>query len=246
MSDIVHLSRAPIVEAVIDVSVRFESARDPKEFQSFGELIEDYPNKQISQSFAVTIKAAPDAGQEVRTELGGYIFRSTDATRVVQSRPTGFSFSQLKPYESFEHTLNEAWRLWQLYRNRFRPDRITRLSVRYINRLELPGPRLDFDDFLTTGPRLPKNVPEGLAAFSTSLVVPEVRPGVLAIIRQAFDSAMLTGDVVPVILDIDVLRECDMGVNDAEAVHEALAQLRLAKNQLFFGSLTDRAVELFK
>jgi uncharacterized protein (TIGR04255 family) len=68
----------------------------------------------------------------------------------------------------------------------------------------------------------------------------------LAIIRQAFDSAMLTGDVVPVILDIDVLRECDMGVNDAEAVHEALAQLRLAKNQLFFGSLTDRAVELFK
>jgi uncharacterized protein (TIGR04255 family) len=49
---------------------------------------------------------------------------------------------------------------------------------------------------------------------------------------------------VPVILDIDVFRESRFAV-DGNAVWDYLAQLRVLKNRLFFGALTDEAVELY-
>lgn len=246
MASVTHLSRAPIVEAVIDVGLRFERAREATEFESYWEFVRnDYPNKQTRQNFAITVNANAAASERVVSELGGYVFRSGDGTRVVQSRPDGFSFSRLRPYGSWEATLDDAWRLWLLYRNHFRPDRISRLAVRYINRLDLPGPSLDFDEYLLTGPRVPQNVPQGLSAFSSSLVIPGVRPQVLAIVRQSFDGSGLAQDIVPVILDIDAILECDISVEDDAAVMDALLELRTVKNQIFFGSLTDKAVELF-
>src|SRR5436190_21056320 len=83
----------------------------------------------------------------------GLLFYSEDEKAVVQFRLDGFTFNKLQPYSSWEEIFPETWRLWALYQSAIGNVQITRLAVRYINRLALPSG--DFGRYLTALPQLP-------------------------------------------------------------------------------------------
>jgi len=176
----------------------------------------------------------------------GYLYRSADGTAAVQSKPDGIAFSRLKPYRDWDSTLTEAWKLWRLYSAQFKPARVKRLATRFINQLALPGPQVDFDDYLLIAPKLPEGVPNTLAAFSSAVTMPTLAPSTVGTVRTTYPAAAeAVGNTIPVVLDIDIIRECDFDPSDDAAILKALQDLRPIKNLLFFGSLTDKAVELF-
>jgi uncharacterized protein (TIGR04255 family) len=239
------LRNPPIVEALIDIRAHFEPGRDTPDFALFGELVKDrYPTAETRQTVTFELNVGKETSTKHESAIEGYLFRSKDGTEVVQSKPSGFAFSRLKPYLSWEEMSVEAWRLWTLYRDRFHPTNVVRIATRFINRLEFPGAAVDLDDYLTIGPRLPPNGPQSVLGFSTVVTIP-VPPKTVVVVRCTDQTGAGTLGVVSILLDLDIIREVTAEPNDDIAIRQALADLRTIKNGMFFDSLTERAIEVF-
>jgi uncharacterized protein (TIGR04255 family) len=76
----------------------------------------------------------------------GYFWKTSDEKTIVQFRVDGFTFNRLRPYTSWTELFPQALDLWHLYSRVSRPEVITRLAVRYINRIPLPAGVTDFSD----------------------------------------------------------------------------------------------------
>ena len=239
-----HLDKAPITEALVDIRVKLRSDIDLSTLESIYALFaKEYPEKRervwFESKFDIKTKES-----ETTSVIDGYLCTSSDKKQVVQVRLDGFSFSRLKQYETWEDLRKEAHRLWQLYIRLASPELITRVALRYINRLEIPLPIRDFGDYLTAPPTIPQNLPQGLTSFLTRNVIREPSLDFVAIISQSLEPVGASS-VVPVILDIDVFKEVQYNVG-AKEIWETIDQLREFKNKLFFESITGKIVELYK
>ena len=138
----------------------------------------------------------------------------------------------------------EARRLWDLYRSFARPEKITRLAVRYINRLDLPTPFDDFSKYLNTIPQLGPGMPQGLSNFFMQLQIPYEKLNALLVLNQTMTAPAREG-VISIILDLDLFKTHDVP-QDERGIWEILEQMRLAKNEAFEASITDEMRERFK
>lgn len=237
-----HLSRAPITEALIDIRLIL-----PKETRTlvylealdahFGGVYTDRKNiKEIQYKVQFD---RPELDEKTSTQFG---FRYTNAenTQVIQATINGFTFSRLPPYEDWERLKEEAKRTWAIYSNHVRPETITRVAVRYINRLVLPGGSVDLDHYLRYVAKVPKVLPQVLGAYFSRIVVPDQQGQRTAIITQ---SSPPNPEEVSPILDIDVFME--RVFSDEEEVWGAIDQLREFKNQIFFDCITEKTAKLF-
>ena len=137
-----HLSNAPIVEALIDIRVKLSSDFDMIAFLPLrARLADKYPQVQEVSDFQLSTEWKPGTEPRASGQVGGvrsHLLRSHDGRLVVQFRRDGFTFSRLSPYSSWEEVFSEAWLLWELYVETAKPLEVSRLAVRYINRLPLP------------------------------------------------------------------------------------------------------------
>ena len=239
------LKKAPITEALIDIRVKLPSDFDVKNLSSIYDSIKNqYPEKQ--EQLQSKVKFEPKAEEIVkssRSEISGYRYFSSDKKQIVQARLDGFTFSRLHPYVKWEELRDEAYRLWQFYKDMTSPESITRVAVRYINNLNIPMPIKDFDDYLTAPPTVPEGLPQGVSSFLTRTVIHEPSFGANAIITQALEQ--VDTDVAPVILDIDVFKLESKGIVEKDA-WEIMEKLRRFKNKVFFSSITDDLKEMYK
>ncbi|HVA90620.1 MAG TPA: TIGR04255 family protein, partial [Chloroflexota bacterium] len=115
------------------------------------------------------------------------------------------------------------------------------IGVRYINQLELPAGELS--DLLTAPPVVPPPVAQNLREFLSRVVVWDAGRGATAIITQALGTP-LAADRVRVLLDIDVFREGAFNPQ-SEELAQLFQPLHNLKNEIFFASLKEKAVELY-
>lgn len=239
-----HLEKAPITEALVDVRVKLHPDIDLSILRQVADLVSrEYPERQerirIESKFDSKTKQS-----ETTYVVDGYLCTSSDKKQVLQVRLDGFTFSRLRPYQTWEDLRQEAHRLWQLYVQAASPELVTRVALRYINRLDIPLPLRDFGDYLTAPPIVPQDLPRGLISFLTRNVIREPSLNFMAIISQSLEPVGVP-DVAPVILDIDVFKEVQYNVGE-EAIWETLDQLREFKNNIFFKSITEKIVELYE
>ena len=248
MAESRQLRNPPIAEAVVDIRVEFAAPPTLEALLAIQTRIADvYPERRTLQQvfFNIEINDAAPAKKNVSDPApAGHIYTSTDKTQVVQCKREGLTFSRLAPYTSWESTTDEMFRLWRIYFELLSPTRIIRVSTRFLNRINLPNPLSDFDDFLTVVPRIPHGVPDTLTNFSSSITVP-IGTRTTARIACSFDGAAATDASVPIMLDLDILQDCNFDAKDEEAVFRALRELRPIKNAVFFGSITNKTLELF-
>lgn len=245
-----HLKNAPIIEALIDIQVKLPSNINISNIDAIHERIStQYPKKieRIKGNFIFQIanNSVPPSSD---LSIIGYMCSSTDEKQIVQIRLDGFTFSRLKPYASWEDLRDEARRLWEIYTDVAKPEQITRLAVRYINRLELPLP-LKFNQYLVAPPIIPPDLPQAVSSFLSRIVIPIQNTKITTVITQALEPPT-SEKIVPIILDIDVFEELTkMIVEDreqnAKLIWDKLEQFRNTKNQTFFASLTEEAINLW-
>lgn len=180
----------------------------------------------------------PDEDKGIR----GYRFTSRNKKEVAQFRIDGFTFSRLHPYTKWEKVLGEAKKLWELYSLKASPQVVERISVHYINRLEIPLPLRDLEDYLTASPALPKTLPQKLSQFLIRLVVHE-KDLVASIIQALVESPK--PEHIGIILDIDVFKENIKGISD-ENIWSTFNRLRVLKNRIFFELITEKTARLFE
>jgi len=239
------LASPPITEAVFDLRTRFEKAPTPELLKEVGARINtDYPQQQTRYQTGFQLQISPEKPEAKHFQnIDGYIYKNAENTQAVQCKVDGFAFSRLPPYENWEPALNEALRTWAMYREITRPNRVVRIATRFINRIELPAVSVDLDDYFLVAPKLPADLPQNLSAFSVTMNIPEVMPKTLGSMRVVYDSAT---SATVVILDIDIIGERDLDPHDDDGLRAAIQELRPIKNRAFFGSLTEKTVELYK
>jgi uncharacterized protein (TIGR04255 family) len=187
------------------------------------------------------IEGGRPVGMQVQAALG-WVYRADGA--IAQFRVDGFTFSKLEPYTTWEDVFGEADRLWRIYVQTAQPLEISRLAVRFINRLRLPGPA-ELRQYLEAPPVLPPPIPHAVREFLTRIVVQGGNDNdASAVLIQALE-ASLDPATVPLLLDIDAFREVSLPPGDP-SVTGIFEQLRRLKNDIFFASVTERTVEMFE
>jgi uncharacterized protein (TIGR04255 family) len=191
------------------------------------------------------VQLSPD-GVELQTKAAGpdgFLFTSADGRQIVQARLDGFTLNRLRPYVSWEALREEAREHWQRYRTIVDPEAVTRIALRYINRLEIPVTVTDFKQYVRIVPEIAPGLPQGLAAFLMRLVVPMERFESTAIITETMEAPK--DERLPFIVDIDVFVERPFSPDDG-MIWEVFERLRACKNTVFFESVTEHAKELFR
>jgi len=176
--------------------------------------------------------------------VDGYLYTSVDGKYIVQARLDGFTLSRLQPYDNWESFRDEGKRLWEHYIAIAMPNLVSRLALRYINRLELPMPFKDFKEYILTTPEIAPALPQGLKTFFMRLEVPHDEYQAIAIVTETIEPPP-NDQFLPLIFDIDVIHEAQFSPGSTE-IWQTFEQLRNFKNEIFFNSLTDKAKELFK
>lgn len=242
-----HLARAPIDEAVIDFRVLRRDDIAADHFSGLSSRIgQQYNPPSLMQS--VQARFGIEGGRAVaptQVEAAvGWLYQSQTQGAVAQFRVDGFTFSKLKPYSTWEEVFGEARRLWNVYIQVAQPRLLSRLAVRYINRLRLPAPA-DLGGYLSAPPVLPQPIPQRMRAFLTRVAVDAPERNLSAILIQASETPLDDSSTIQVLLDIDAFREVALPAEDP-SLSEVFEQLRALKNEVFFASVTERTVEMYE
>lgn len=249
MPEIRHLNNAPAVEAVIDFRAELPEGFSISDFSTAkNTLREQYPKVEEMVRKTLSIQLDQKSIASAIDDQGsiGLKFTSGDEKNIAQFRRDGFTFSRLSPYTSWDEISAEAFRLWEIYSNISSSDFITRIAVRYINRIEIPIKISDLSDYFTAPPTLPSEVSMSIRSFLARFSVQDASHGILAnIILATYDRAA-TETHIPIILDIDVYKAQKFYLNQLTEIKETFAILREFKNRIFFESMTERAIRTFE
>lgn len=241
------LQRAPITEATIDIQVQLPPEIDLAQLRTFHlGLEQQFPQVEERLRMSAVVQVNKVSGPEMISDgptPDGLLMRSERDALVVQARLDGFSLNKLPPYAKWDALRERAQDLWQRYVEIARPIRVTRLAVRYINRIELT-PGVDFKHSILTVPEIAPGIPQGLPEYFMRLVIPH-DSGATAIVTEA--SLPQTLEQPPSMLfDIDVFRFTDIPVGDTAAIWSTMEELRAYKNVIFFNSVTSEQMEKYR
>src|SRR5437763_560177 len=104
MSEFPHLSKAPIVEAMIDFRVRLQADFDVGRFKALHSQFQtQYPNveeKKLVEHYFEQMQGKEPVHNVKDHGVHGFFFRSPDNANIVQFRRDGFTFNRLEPYTS--------------------------------------------------------------------------------------------------------------------------------------------------
>ena len=252
MTAIKTFPKAPIAEAIFDIRVRLPDNIDIEVLEGIHkEVIDRFPAKEQKYAIQTELKvpsqdelASGGVQSLTKTDSLGFMFKSDLSKKIFQSRLDGFTFNKLKPYENWEVFFAEAKELWAIYKKHAQPVDITRIALRYVNKIHLPLPIETFDDYVCIAPKLPEAVPQGLSGFFTQYSVPNDDIGAMDDITQTMEPPT-NDNTLPYILDIDVSKQSNFSDEDP-SFWDNFNELRNYKNQIFFNCLTSKAKDLFE
>lgn len=238
-----HYKNAPIREAVIDIKVELSPGVDDLEKLRTikNQIIKDYPREETRHLGEGLFQFGPAVMATAHQKPWGLVFWNAANNQAVQARLDGFSFSRLEPYEDFDRLRDEARRLWDIYREVTRPTKITRVAVRYINQLNLPGNRVEPEDYLNVYPYVSNKLPDELRSIGPFLLNLQLQQhdlkGVL-VLNQALTPPKKP-DTISIVLDFDLYVDRPPVTNEQE-LWEFFEKLRRRKNQYFEACITDK------
>jgi len=241
-----HYERAPITEALIDISVTLRLERQSLEvLKSVHPLISDqYPREELRSVTEGEFQIAKEPKATVSSRPLGYAFHSVDGRQVVQARLNGFTFSRLEPYETWERLRDEGRRLWNVYSKVVEPERVAGVALRYINKLVIPFESVNLAEYLNIRPEFPDNLEAATSEFSFRVVVQqEDFGGVLIVMESSLPPPAAKS--LAVLLDLWVYKNNPSLVSD-EDLWSLLETMRSRKNTYFETAITDKIRELIR
>lgn len=241
---------APIIEAIISfhcdpmpgLSI---DALEPEVKKCF---VTSYPNMETLKAQKFEFAFGPEVPADLPPVSGlesveAYRFSSTDGKQLVQLRADAMHFNRLARYTSLDGYKADIAAAWNTYCGIFQPIIVNRISVRYINRIELafedPSQKsIELGDYFTTSPA---NIPGGeltlMGLFqSFSLLCPKSK----AIAKTTISTEKTTESGGSLLLDIEASLNVSSPPSDFSQFEEILETLRDLKNQIFHSTLTDR------
>jgi uncharacterized protein (TIGR04255 family) len=227
-------SRPPIAEAIINFQVDLPEGVRLSDLERCQDAA--YPIKKDWVVDRGTVSGSLTPGQV------GFLFSSADPRQFYRVHLHGFSVHRVTTYPGWDPFRDEARRLWDLYRRETRPQKVTRLAVRYLHRLDLPVPVKDLKDYLRTFPEVALPLPQEMAGFFMEANVPQPDLKGTLLLREVL-APIVTPAAVSVVLDIDLVRSDEIPADEG-GIWAVIESLHTRKEDIFEASITDRTREV--
>lgn len=237
----------PITEAVIEIC--FDTSLEPAQLEKISSKFgSNYPEQQIVTNFEVAVGADINERDALRADFkqaAGYRRSSSDMTQLMVLWGSKFIISQLAPYPGWAVFFERFERDWKKWRKVAGNRKITRIGVRYINRIDIPSPEAfaEHEEFLNIYPRIPNNIGrlnEYAVQAQFTIVEMECK---LTLNSAVVESPLL--DHISIVVDQDIAK---VGVppQGDEEIFKLLNDIRIKKNSVFEECITNRSRELFQ
>jgi uncharacterized protein (TIGR04255 family) len=241
-----HLTRAPIVEALIHWRARAQKQLEADALSAaLAERLPQYPIREPIQHLEMmaTFSGGGDSSSvRQKRDWQGLRLKTEDGSYVVQFQRDGLTFRRSKNYERWEAFTKAAKDVWQAYVEIAAPVEIERLGVRFINHLpDATGETLS--QYLREPPTCPSNLPLKEFVYQSSFSVPG-HPFGIRVIKVMQPSMPDVQQSSGLFVDIDVFSTKAIPIEPA-VLDDAFAQMRWLKNKVFFTLLTDTAAKSF-
>jgi len=241
------LSKAPISEAVvefrcpqtawIDHEARITKAKE--NFQEF-QTIEHLKRFVSELEFSL---GKPTLHKDKDEGLFGFQMKAPGSpNRTLTFNGDLASYSEQSPYTGWEEFRGVAELVWDTYRTIANPKEISRVGLRFINRIPIHGPEFRIEQILRTPPveLSGLSVPFVEFLYSDVLAVPDTHYIIKitrAVVRRDGQHHL--------VIDIDVA--CSPGPQmDDSSIIKTLDEMRWLKNKAFFGTITEQAIAELK
>lgn len=250
MQERVHYSKAPIVEALIDLRIQTPSSLTVEKLKEIQSLVEGQYTRSEDVYFG-EVNFRLEVGQEAQANASqqhiGLHFIDHAKHQSFQARLDGFTFALAPPYSQWESFRDEARRLWNVYRSIALPEMVTRVALRVVNKFDIPLRQgLETSEHLRIYPEIPADLTHGaLGGFFMQLQLPQSDLNAMLVLNQA-RVAPPEPEFVSIMLDIDLFREQSelAWQADDELIWLLLEQFRTRKNEIFEACITDQMREL--
>lgn len=240
------LGKAPIILAILQIQYRLKNFVNNQTFSDIKPIREKYPI--VNQSNSAQIEFNPN---NVKTPVAlksftndGYSFSSKDGLKSLSISNNAFTFQLAAPYTKWSDFFKEAIEGWILCGLEDNVEIVLSQSIRYVNTFEITvekniiEPSEYFNSYLVVNPKYPD-----YTRYLFQYSIPLDAEGVIAHIGTEIRES--TTNVFPFVFDIDVICLKSQEYNIAK-VKEMFEKLREYKNSIFFSTLKEKTINLFK
>jgi uncharacterized protein (TIGR04255 family) len=235
----------PIVEALCEFHFEPGTPWDMTIPGLVYERIRDsFPKRRQAKIFEVAVGTVPEGiGQQLLTTDRMQFLRE-DEKAVVQVGPNLLVVNHLKPYPTWQGYVPLIRQGFDAYLAAANPKGIQRIGLRYINRIELPGNRVELADYFEFRPFVGERLPQDYGPFIVGIQIPfEDSRDVLRL--QLASLAVETPGTVAVMLDLDYFLARAGGVSQDE-VFGWIEIAHAHVEEVFEACITDRLRQMFE
>lgn len=240
------LSNAPIVAALFQV--KFENGSiSLDDCMAYDEIIKRIlPNRHnhIAANIELPTTEIPLGTSTIsgtsKAKMESYTYFDKSQNTKFSITENSLTLVDESEYCGWESFVSKSIKLMSIYDAILQDKTMLRISIRFINEFHFDN----FDD--------PTEYVKTLISSTTDIIYPVSKYSyklVCDLSRDAFSnvnhSLNKVGDEYSYIFDIDVLKRVNL-LYDKDTVSDTLNELRVFKNNLFFGNLTDKTIELCK
>lgn len=238
MASFIKLVRTPIREIIFTISFSENVEIDKiEEFTAISSIHEKFSTK--NKGFNTHVESKGNEQPTARISSDGYILKCDQSSRIIQARRGSFSYHKVGGYEKFEVLISELRLYWDLFLSKTGKLTVNNLSVRYLNLIEKEE-KEKWSDLVTIYPSHPfgdniDNCINQLRFFYNAN-------------RSIYANVITTKGKLNnengIILDIILNKKIQDEVKD-EIVFGLFDEMREAKNEIFFKSITERTIQKY-
>jgi len=234
----------PIVEALCEF--RFEPD-EPWDMAIpglvYGKIRDGFPIRRQAKAFEVSVAAGPEGiGQQVLTTNRMQFLRE-DEKALIQVGPNLLAVNHLKPYPTWQEFLPLIRHGFEAYLIAARPKGIRRIGLRYINRIEFPGERVELADYLEFRPFVGERLPKDYGPFIVGIQI-SFEDSRDALRLQLTSATVETPGTIAVMLDLDYFLAQPGGVSQDD-VFKWIEVAHGHVEEVFEACITDRLRQMF-
>lgn len=210
----------------------------------FERLRDKYPSDPEGQRQLQAALQPGDSGASFAVESGQerYVYRDSVGARLVILGQDNLSVNCLRPYEGWpslrdrlEHAISRVSDVVAL-------PPVRRVENRYLNRIVLPGPPFNTDDYFTAEVRTAN---QGRASFRRFVnQVESVLDDGITVVVSTLATLAGDGEGSPFLLDLNIYRE-DLQLTAPEEILATADALKVIENAEFESWITDETRRLF-
>jgi uncharacterized protein (TIGR04255 family) len=242
-----NYGHAPITEAVIHL-LTSNTLSDTDRTKVARRLKELYPHSQplLQQSFSININETGVPNVMVGPQPQGFRLASDDQADIAIIQHNGILISRLSPYPGWQKFRDRANAVWTKWRAAISNPPVSRIGVRYINRIDIPygnEPIINPSDYLLFSPEDPGISSAPMQGYLVQITKPTDAPHWLASVTSTLVSPPPLLNHISILFDIDVFRTEEIPRRDDE-LSAVVDETRRIKNDIFERCITDRTREL--